>query len=391
MIVSRGREGFFIPVFLGIFMVLTVFFLILVRISRVSNRVTMKQKILTEHQLTLDTPFADYMTLFNEDWRQNFFSEVEMPIMISNNVRNRGKNPDIYWRSRLSTTYPIGITSNTLRVGVYTRTDKTVNDPLFITSKRMDTLFTFRQDAARFDWVFPIDTDLNNFPGFLKGTNLNQTVYVHGDLTTSTTPGEIFSGFWVVDGTVTLQNPAQILGDVRCRYYHGPGGATTHPNVTLFGENPMVPSVVMEDPLTFSSGVNYWLQNASLIISTSDPVGILIDFTVPNGWREPNIIMGGVTTPYRLSEDQNVIVSTGGTNVTIRGGPPALPAQTPIGYPLVIVALANGAGIGGDVTVEGSFPKYRNSNSGVDSDGPFGYIIPAVRDANYSLNQWAQV
>ena|GEM_PF-1355317 len=353
----------------GMLVVMMVTLMALVFIAKrvaITSKFSMKSRYLQEVKTIAKDPLVDVMGFFNTDWRRDFFdvgiepgintysTRITSPHKVDFSMRQQ--------RSRPANVYRLTSKANN-------RVADHVNNLLFVSTSTLEAVVSFRQDAPRFEWVFPGPVNLDDLPAFLGGGGtVNRTVYVEGDLTTGTARSEILSGFWVVNGTFTLQGGDSVApgGQVRCRSFRNQGGSNSGVvSASLYG--PPSPGVYVYNPLS-ADGIDYYENNASSSIFVA---GGNVDFdfttfaTVADRWKNPEIIIGGVSFGfYPLAMDRNVLVVRGADNVRIIG------ANTQVSYPLVIVALRDGNPLGGNIVVQGGFNPYSNVEGAITPIGP---------------------
>lgn len=377
----REKETGFALLVMLLFLMITmsVFLLFVVKRSAITSRFSMKDRYEQDVNALAKDPLVDAMAYFNGDWRQDFF-DVGVPLGLGGANRIGSLfNMSINLRTEKfpNTGLTKGRESNTYRLRSFSATLPGVNikDPLFNSKANLDAVVSFRQDAPRFEWVFPGNVNLDNLPPFLRTTPINRTVYVNGDLNMGS---QQIAGFWVVNGTVTCPTVGAISsqGEVRCRRF-----VPTAPpaQVRVSGINQPEPGVYVFDPLINPAGVDYYATNASTIVAGGPTDTVTVDFTAD--WRTPAIsINAGTPVPYPLSIDRNVIVVRGAGNVVVVGN------NTQISYPLVIVALRDPVGgAGGNMTVQGNFNQYSNVepafNVGGARSGAFSFMFRVDGDA----------
>jgi len=343
----------------GMLVVMMVTVMALVLIAKrvaVTSKFSMKSRYLQEVQTMVKDPLVETTALFNRDWRRDFFDVGLSPSM------------NTYF-SRVGSLYKVDFSMSsqiwrdvnvyTLKSSAKNRAEDHAKNPLFVSQSTWEAVVSFRQDAPRFEWVFPSAVNLDNLPPFLGGgATVDRTVYVEGDLDTGTLLSETLRGFWVVNGTFTLQSTDSLAANsqVRCRSFVNNGGAKSGVvNQSLY--SPPSPGAYVYNPLD-PDGIDYYQNNASTSIVVAGG-NVTLDFTTfataTDRWQNPEIFIGGVSAGfYTLALDRNVIVVRGADTVTITGG------NTQVSYPLVIVALRDGNASGGNIKIQGGFNSYYN-------------------------------
>jgi hypothetical protein len=331
-------------------LILMAFSLLALRHGIINSRFSLKERMVRQAQETVQDATQDMMASFNADWRRDFYDDVmyfkqDDAVLGGDHFLSNTSSKRAYYEQN---TY-------TVKSEYRPAAGKTFNDALLRTDRRLTSVYAFRQDATRFDFI--LDNPLGaNFVTTLW-QNTPATVFVNGDLNFLGGP-KTLRGYWIVKGTVTFRLNDQVMGTVRCLKAISPP-----PGVEICPGGVLSPPVRVVSP-TEGAGLGWYEIHASTIL-TGVPGGTFdLDFTVAPGQVRINDLLGGISWTYPLALNNNVIVSTG-VHIQLTGDIP-----NGVAHPIVVVCRQDSNGFGGKVTVSGNFPTYGTYSPGPFTPGP---------------------
>lgn len=225
-------------------------------------------------------------------------------------------------------------------------------------AKSVSSLVYFRSDLTRFEWLVDMPSlNLSNDLSLPSGTRRFwwDSVWVNGDVHTGTglTSQSIGSEVWVVNGTFDNQEGANLFDDdftLFCRKYIGlpPSGSNVR-IIETSTPTPLVPTIDIVNPGA-DGRLNYFETRQSTRIVTNDD--LLLNFLGDNTVMiTANPLLPGPSWIYNLTATDTLV--TVGANLTLHGV---------ITRRQTIVALRDGASIGGNIDIDGDL-RYNGSDS----------------------------